>query len=274
MSRPKIQPPLATKLAQAFMTVGKMQRRGINTERGYSYLYASDLFDALRTELFKRNVLILPDESTPEYVSVAMSNSGEQITECRLPVAYTFIDDQGTIGPYRVNGIARTADEKCLYIAQIGSRKALLKAVGLIAQEDEDPEFSERYVTDGAHVDHAQAMREAEASKRTEPKTVTRKQMAAFGDACRNTGKAPDEISGYLLTAHQVSTLADLGRGRPFTQALVWAAKGAEALAIVAPKSQPAPAMQSKLPLPAPPLEMRIGQKTVTVEPKTGSYAL
>jgi hypothetical protein len=247
MTRPKTTTPLATKLAQAFATVGRMQRRGKNTQRGYDYMFASDLFDALRGQLFRKGVLILPDEGEPVYVAIAESNGGEQITECRLPVAYTFMEADSKIGPYRVNGIARTPDEKCLYIAQIGSRKALLEAVGLIAKEDADPEFSGRYdvaTSDAAaETDGAQEMRDREAAKRPcAAKTVTPPQISAFNDACDRTGKSQDEVSGYLLTTHQ---------------------------AVPHQGSLP-------LPTPAPPeITLKIGNKTVPVPSEAkGSYAL
>lgn len=275
MGRPKLQKPLVDKIAEAFAKVEKLQRNGSNTTRGYKWTRASDVLAAVRADLLSRGILIHINEATPEYVPVAQSNGGEQITECRLPVTYTFMDAVSELKPMRVNGIGRDVEDKSLYKAQTGAQKALLKRFGLMPEEEEnEPEFDGHRSQDSPMVDQAQAMREAGAAYPKPEKTVTRKQMEAFGDACRDTGKAADEISGYLLTAHQVSTLADLGRGRPFTQALAWAAKGAEALTVVAPKPQPAPAMQPKLPLPAPAFEMRIGQKTVTVEPKTGSYAL
>jgi hypothetical protein len=274
MPRPKAILPLATKLAQAFATVEKMKLRGHNGARDYNYLRAPDLFEALRHELLANHVLILPNEGQPEYVPVAQSNGGEQITECRLPVAYTFKDAQDQIGPYTVNGIGRDIEEKSLYKAQTGSRKALLKAVGLIAWEEDDPEFDGRSV---AETDGAQEMREREAAKRPRAqKTVTPPQIHAFNDACERTGKSQDEVSGYLLTTHLVSKLCDLGRGKPFTEALKWAGRMPGGIAL-APKPQAVPHQASlALPTPAPPVtELKIGNKTVVVrEAEKGSYAL
>jgi hypothetical protein len=277
MGRPKLQKPLVDKIAEAFAKVEKLPRRGKNRTRDYPFTYASDVLDAVRADLLSRGVLIHISEDKPEFVPVAQTNGGEQLTECRLGVTYTFLDSKEKLDPMRINGVGRDVEDKSIYKAQTGAQKALLKRFGLMAEETDDPEFDVSHICDTYHpsetVDQAQAMREAEQRAPKPAKTVTIAQIHTFSDACRETGKSQDEVSGYLLTAHQVSKLADLGRGRPFTQALTWAKQQPGALAL-APKPQPAPAMQSKLPLPAPPIEMRIGNKTVTVEPQKGSYAL
>lgn len=266
MGRPKREQPLVDKIAEAFAKVGKLPRNGKNATRGYNWTRATDVLAAVRADLLSRGVLIHINEGDPKFATVAQSNGGEQITECNLAITYTFMDSAHELKPMTINGVGRDVEDKALYKAQTGAQKALLKRFGLMAEEDElEPENELQTPTD-----NAQAMREAGAPYPKPEKTVTRKQMEAFGDACRDTGKAPDEISGYLLTAHQVSTLANLGRGQPFTLALSWAKQKPPALSL-APKSQ---AAQGSLPLPAPPIEMRIGNKTVTVEPQKGSYAL
>ena len=269
MPRPKRNLPLVDKIAQAFAAVEKLQRRGTNTTRGYKWTRATDVLAAVRADLLSRGVLIHINEGKPEYErNVAQSNGGEPITECNLPITYVFMDSAGELKPMTINGVGRDVEDKSLYKAQTGAQKALLKRFGLMAEEDDDPEF------DGVHDVHdaAQEMREAEAPKPARPpKTVTIAQIHTFNTACQETGKSQDEVSGYLLTTHQVSKLADLGRGRPFTEALKWASHRVGALGIVPPKPQ---ATQGSLPLPAPPIELRIGNKTVTVEPKNKSYAL
>jgi hypothetical protein len=306
VGRPKLQKPLVDKIAEAFAKVEKLPRRGKNKRRDYPFTYASDVLAAVRADLLSRGVLIHISEDKPEFFPVAQTNGGEQLTECRLGVTYTFLDSKEKLEPMRINGVGRDVEDKSIYKAQTGAQKALLKRFGLMAEETDDPEWD---ASTDAPTDQAQAMREAEARKPAkQPKTVTIAQIHAFNDACRDTGKSQDEVSGYLLTAQQVSKLADLGRGRPFTQALAWAKQKPASLSL-APKRQPAgdsphlrddrhdpqasrerpvvtlkthnadsandrPAMQPRLPLPAPAIEMKIGNKTVTVEPQKGSYAL
>ena len=266
--RPKAEVPLVRKIAQAFKAVGKLQRAGTNKLRRYKYTRATDVLEAVRMELLNREVLIHISEDKPEYMlNVATTNGGEQLNECRLPVTYTFMDEKGALQPMKFNGIGRDVEDKALYKAQTGAQKALLKRFGLMAEEADDPEWDESHET-GESLDDVAPMRVPNSQK-----PVTPSQIRAFQDACANTSKSADEISGYLLTAHKVSTIAELKRGRPFTDAIRWASNGAGTLA---PKPQAAPALQGSLPLPrtAPSFEMSVGGKRLEVQPKTGSYAL
>lgn len=259
MARPKTEVPLVKKIAQAFKAVGKLPRNGKNTTRRYNWTRASDVLEAVRLELFSRDVLICPSEGVPEYVPIATTNGGEQITECRIAVTYTFRDALEKLEPMVCNGVGRDVEDKALYKAQTGAQKALLKRFGLMAEETDDPEWD---ATDSPDV--AESPRGAD-------KTVTHAQIRAFNDACAASNRSSEEIMTYLFHEHQVVGVQHLGRGKQFTQALVWAGNGS-----TRPKPQAAPALQGNLPLPkpVPPIEMRIGNKTVTVEPKTGSYAL
>lgn len=257
--RPKKDVPLVDKLAEAFAAIEKMTQRGTNKTRRYKFSRATDVFEAMRVQLFRRGVLTIPNEGTPEYVTVATSNGGEQITECRLPVSYIFKDAKEEIGPYQVNGIGRDVEDKSLYKAQTGSRKSLLKAVGLIAEEIDDAEFDGQPT--GETLDDVAPMR---VPRSQQPATIS--QIRAFNEACVSTGKTADEISGYLLTTHKVESIEKLPRGKPFTQAIVWASDGAGTLA---PKPQAAPALQGSLGLKAAPqpIEMKIGNKAVSFQP-------
>ena len=272
MGRPKRNLRLVDKIAQAFAAVEKLQRRGTNTTRGYKWTRATDVLAAVRADLLSRGVLIHINEGKPEYErNVAQSIGGEAITECNLAVTYTFQDATAELKPMTINGVGRDVEDKALYKAQTGAQKALLKRFGLMAEEDDDPEFDGRVEP---QADPAQEMRDAGAPYPQSEKPVTRNQIRAFNDACRSTGKSQDEVSGYLLTTHHVSKLADLSRGRPFTEALRWAASGTSTIGLVPPKSQPAPAMQPTLPLPAPPIELKIGNQRIEIPARKDTYAL
>jgi hypothetical protein len=274
MNRPRNPVCLVKKVAQAFKAVGKLQRLGTNTDRGFKYTRAPDVLEAVRLELFDRDVLILPVESKPEWVTIATTNGGEQLTACRLSVTYTFKDDKEELPPITVNGAAQNVDSAyALYAAQTGAQKALLKRFGLMAEEIEDPEW------DGTEAD----MPAGESDVRSEQKPVTSRQRHAFAEACAKSGKTEQEILTYLFKEQGVSNIADLKRGKPFTRAIQWASTPSgtackETLTAESPRPKPqaAPPFQASLPLPkaAPSFEMRVGGKVETVEPKTGSYAL
>ncbi len=259
MSRPPKDKPLITKIAQAFAAVERLQRKG-DHPRGFRYTRAHDVFEIIRHKLLDQGVLICPVEGLPVYVPIA-TNGGETMTECRLQVTYTFQDAKEKLDPPLViNGLGRSIGEEALEIAQTKAQKALLKRFGIMADEQDDAPA-------GGEV---QPQPDEHASRGAD-KTVTHAQIRAFNEACADSNRTQDEIMTYLFHEHQVTGVQHLGRGKQFTQALVWAGNGS-----ARPKPQAAPALQGNLPLPkpVPPIEMRIGNKTVTVEPKTGSYAL
>jgi hypothetical protein len=265
MSRPKTPVPLVTKIARVFASVERLQRKGTH-ERGFRYTRAHDVFELVRGKLLEQGVIVCPVENLPVYVSL-QSNGGELLTECRLQVTYTFKDEKETLDPpIVINGLGRSVGDEALEIAQTKAQKALLKRFGIMADEQDDAPVPTDDTSD-------------DASPAKTPRTpsweqpVTRDQIRAFASACQMTGKTDQQVMEYLFHQHQVSGVKDLRRGKPFQEALKWAANGASAQA---PKPQAAPPLQGSLPLPrvTPPIEMRIGNQTVTVEPKTGSYSV
>ena len=258
MPRPKAEVPLVTKIAQAFAAVERLQRKG-HHPRGFDYTRAHDVFNVVRDKLLSRGVLVCPVESLPEYVTIE-TNGGERMTECRLQVTYTFKDAKETLDPPLViNGCGRSIGEEALEIAQTKAQKSLLKRFGIMADEQDDAPRPTGETSDSSL-----------PAQRSADKPVTHAQIRAFNEACEAGNRTSDEIMTYLFHEHQVTGIQHLSRGKPFTAALAWAWNHAS------PKLQAAPALQASLPLPkpAPSFEMRVGGKTETVQPKTGSYAL
>jgi hypothetical protein len=271
LGRPKVKKALVTKIAEAFRAVAKLERNCVNEARRYRSVRASDVYEAVREELFSRGVLMCPSEGEPHYVdNVAQSNGGESINECRLPVTYVFQDESGKLDPpMTVNGIGRDVEDKALYKAQTGAQKALLRRFGLLAEQadefDGDSDGSDQAET----IDEAAPMR-SPTRKREQP--LRDFEISALENAFADTNKTTAEIYEGLLTRFKAAQLSDLKRYQ-FKEALAWASNGAGTLA---PKPQAAPALQESMPFPkaAPSFEMRVGGKTHVIEPKTGSFSL
>ena len=224
---------LVDKLTEALASVKKLERKGFNRDEGYDYTRATDVFEILRGELFKRGILCIPQEGKPEYVHLGLTNGGGQLIECRLPVTYIFRDAKEVLEPIMVNGSARDLKGKALYQAQTGAQKAMCKRFGLMAEVVDDPEFeSHEFNDDGAITAEVQTG----ATQRT-PKTLTVPQIRAFQVACQENGRTDQEVTDYLFTVHNVSKLADLGRGKEFSDAIRWASAGGKQ---ADPKSQAA----------------------------------
>jgi len=257
MSRPKNPVPLVTKIARTFAAVERLQRKGEHP-RGFRFTRAHDVFEIVRHKLLDQGILVCPVEGTPVYLSL-QSNGGELITECRLQVTYTFQDEKEKLDPPLViNGFGRSVGDEALEIAQTKAQKALLKRFGIMADEQDDAPMPTGEQPDDSHVRNQDA------------KPVTMPQIKVFNEACVESGRTSEEIMTYLFHEHHVTGIQHLSRGKPFTEAMRWANRKTP------PKPQAAPALQGKLQMttPAPPIELRIGNKTVSVEPKTGSYAL
>lgn len=262
MGRPKVEKPLVTKIAEAFKAVEKLKRSGRNTKHNYDFTRASDVFEAVRLKLFDAGVLCCPSEAAPEYVQVGPTNGGEMLTECRLSVTYVFQDAAQKLEPMTFNGVGRDVEDKALYKAQTGAQKALFKRFGIMAEEQDDPEFeSEETIDDAAPMRvprHQQPIRDFEVN--------------SFQEACAASAKTAAEVGYYLRTEFETESIVELKR-RDFKAAIRWASNGAGTLA---PKPQAAPALQGNLPLPkpAPSFEMRVAGKTHVIEPRTGSYSV
>jgi hypothetical protein len=266
MSRPKTPVPLVDKITQAFKAVGKLQRAGTNTKRHYKWTRATDVFEAVRLEFFNRGVLVIHDEGTPEYVAVAQSNGGEQITECRLPVKYSFKDATSEIGPFTVHGVGRDIEDKSIYKAQTGAQKALLKRFGLMAEEVDDPEWDGSQAPAGETLDDAAPMR---TPRKEQP--LAAYQIENIREAMQNTGKTDAQLSQAVASIGHAAQLEDTKK-KYFKELFRWASDGR---GTVAPPKPQAVSAQPALPLrAAPPVEMRIGNQTVEFQPKDKPYAI
>lgn len=265
--RRKTELSLVKKVAQAFRAVGKVKRAGRNATRDYPFTKASDVLAAVRDKLLAADVLIHIDEGEPQYVPVAVSNGAEQITECRLPVTYTFMDEKDALKPMRFNGIGRDVDDKSLAKAQTGAQKSLLKRFGLMV-EDADEFDGDRDQTEptGESLDDVAPMR-APRRKREQP--IREFEISALQEAASRTNKSDSEI----FCQFGIKTWAELKRYQ-FKEAIAWASNGAGTLA-PKPQAVPAPVQGSlSLPTPAPPIQMRIGNKSIEFEPKDKAYSV
>lgn len=266
MSRPKADVPLVKKIAQAFKAVGKLQRAGTNKTRRYKFTRATDVFEAVRLELFNRDVLCCPSEGKPEFVNLGPTNGGEQMTECRLAVTYIFRDAASELPPMTFNGVGRDVEDKAIYKAQTGAQKALMKRFGLMAEEADDPEWDDREAQTGETLDDVAPRRTP-----TKFKPIRDFEIQAFQEACANTSKTPDEISAYLAGTHKIAALPEMRRG-DFKLAMRWASNGAGTLT---PKPKAVPSQASlALRTATKPVELKIGNKTVEFEPSKTAYSV
>lgn len=208
MTRPRSPKSLHDKIVAACDAVGVIPKKGKNSN--YNYQRASDVAAAFRHELFKRGVLLIPDEleCTQEKLE---TNGGGIITQVTLKTEY-ILTDGTTEKRYKAFGCGRDVEDKAIYKAKTGSVKYFLRILGLIPDEESDPEFEHR--TDGAA---------AQPAKGEKPSpTLKPYEIKGLSDACAKSGKTVAQACAHL----GVKNLGDLPR-KHFKTALKWANQSA-----------------------------------------------
>lgn len=126
---------LARKLAEVTAALGWVEKRGTNSAQGYKYVQAVDIFDAVRTELSKRNVAfnMSQDDITVHYPE----KGGQDIT---VKGSYTFTDgDTGEVVLGHWTGFDTDRAGKALWKLLTGATKYIFITTFLLPTGD-DPE--------------------------------------------------------------------------------------------------------------------------------------
>lgn len=206
---------LVEKLAEACDAVGGIAKKGKNTQQNYSYVKAADVAKAIRHELFKRGVLVIPDEQSIDWAEVAFK-SGTVMRECRLKTNYRITDGitEIIVGAF---GVAMDSGDKAIYKAKTGAQKYFLRGLGLIPDEKDDPEADES-------VDKATKGESTEEfDQRTEgQKRVAQFQVNEFLARCKKTGKTDLQLIAYLKELGGYRQVEEMSRDQ-FPDALKWA---------------------------------------------------
>jgi hypothetical protein len=179
---------LVSKLAEACDEVGGIEKKGRNMAQSYDYVKAADVAKAIRHELFKRGVVIIPDEVECLNRQMEFRNAkGEtrQVNEVQVKTAYVITDGAETLTMHGF-GIAWDSGDKAIYKAKTGALKYFLRGLGLIPDEKDDPEADET-------IDKI-----TRAEKRFSDARISDVNKREFWKEARKTGKSNDQISAYL----------------------------------------------------------------------------
>lgn len=149
---------LAEKLADAAAALPELVKRGDNGE--YTYLRAVDVVAAVRKELLKRHIVIVPVNVDVTDRQPNVNVTGDVIDEVKVKVWFDVTDGVETIHGCAA-GVGQDYKGKALPKAQTGAFKAFLKVLGLIEEVDADPET----VNDGP-ISKSLAKKAAEAEAR------------------------------------------------------------------------------------------------------------
>jgi len=223
---------LIAKLAEACNAVGGVEKKGRNDFQRYDYVKAADVAKAIRHELFTRGIVVIIDEKEWTELRKIRTNSGGELAEMLLKSEVTFTDGAETLGPFLAMATAMDSGDKAIYKAKTGLLKYVLRGIGLIPDEKDDPEFDEA-------VDEETDPRVLEAGQSTgrRRKKLAEYRVRAFDAACHKSGKTAEQIASYLRVRFSAASIAEINE-EDFTDAIKWAMGTEEIAATLATSTQ------------------------------------
>lgn len=140
MSEEKItdKPSLMHKLVEITQTVERIPKNGHNNHQNYDYALESDIKDVVRTEMAKRNLMMIPNELSRSTTQIPTKNGSHQLVT--LEIEYTVNDaDSGESIKMVGYGDGQDSGDKAVYKAKTGALKYALTSLFMIPTGD-DPE--------------------------------------------------------------------------------------------------------------------------------------
>jgi hypothetical protein len=140
---------LAAKLVDIMKAVGYIRKSGTNQAQGYKYVMATDVADAVRDEMAKNNVSMVP--SAVDVVAEGLTPSGKQ-TLLTLRFTWTLTDgDTGETITFQSIGTGSDSSDKAAYKAATGALKyALLTAFLIPTGDDPENDSGDKTIADAA----------------------------------------------------------------------------------------------------------------------------
>lgn len=127
------------KLVEVMACVDRVAKNGTNETQRYKYAMASDVYDAVRSELARRFVMMVPHLQKVEWADIP-TKSGGTLKLCTAHVRFDFTDaETGEVLPVEAFGQGSDSGDKAGYKAMTGATKQCLIQTFLIPTGD-DPE--------------------------------------------------------------------------------------------------------------------------------------
>jgi len=209
---------LIQKLADACDAVGGVEKKGKNEKQNYKYLKAADVAKAIRHELFSRGIVIMFDEKEFTQLRSIKTNSGGEMGEFMLRSEVTFLDGESSekLGPFGAYGVAMDTGDKAIWKAKTGALKYVLRGIGLIPDEKDDPEADKKVdeALDGATFEH-------EFDKRTEgQRRVSDYQVRAWESGVTQGVRSQTQVAAYFHKLG-IKSVAEMQKS-DFNEAIKW----------------------------------------------------
>lgn len=129
---------LMHKLVEITAAVDRIPKNGHNDHQNYDYALESDIKDVVRTEMAKRNLMMIPNELSRTTTQIPTRNGSHQLVT--LQIEYTVNDaDSGESIKMVGYGDGQDSGDKAVYKAKTGALKYALTSLFMIPTGD-DPE--------------------------------------------------------------------------------------------------------------------------------------
>lgn len=204
MGRKVAPKPLIGKLAEACDAVGGVPKKGQNEE--YNWQRWADIAAAFRHELFHRGIVILADDKSIDE-KIYKNHAGLLYRYACLTREYRITDGPETI-TIAAFGRGMDVGDKAIWKAKTGCDKYLLRELGLIPDEADEPE-----ATEAASIDNELPKQKAR---------MMEYQRRAWATSCEKGGKTKNQAEVYLVAKWGVSNPEALSQVQ-FDEAVRWA---------------------------------------------------
>jgi len=134
---------LVRKLSEVMGEVERVAKSGRNEFHKYDYATESDIVQSVRSEMSKRQLMLIPDVESVEWKDIAKRSGGTERL-CTMRVRFTIHDgESGESQSFVVLGEGQDPGDKATYKALTGATKYALLKLFLIPTGD-DPEQDEK----------------------------------------------------------------------------------------------------------------------------------
>lgn len=184
---------LVKKIAEVMKLVGGVPKRGFNKHFGYSFQTEPDILDAVRDELAKRHVILVPSVESFEIRDVKTKNGEDRLTSVLM--RFTAMDgESGESFTFGMLGQGQDPGDKGAYKAETGAEKYAVKKLLMLGDHEADPEADAR--TDESH---------AKKSPPPKPTTPTVAQVQKLASALGDYGVTIAMVEARL--GHVLATM-------------------------------------------------------------------
>ena len=197
---------LAVKIAEVIAAVGWVEKRGRNTQQNYDYATEADVLDAVRGELAKRKVVILPTVDAVERWDV--QGQAKTIPVTRVWVTFLFVDgESGETLERRFPGDGMDSGDKGIYKAITGAEKyCLSKTFMLPAGDDPEKDDGDQKPKRGSGAARSTTSTGTAGAPASPSGAISPKQIEFFRTACQNQHVPIED----LCAEFSIESIADL----------------------------------------------------------------